>query len=298
MNCFECKPHLEAYALGALDPYHRVRVEEHLQTCAECRHTLASFHEVVGELPHTLSNASPLRPPPSLKNQIMQAAAADLHAREQARAIQATFAPRAATPAPIARRGRWLLNPRVWMVSLGTSIALIFALLYVTSVEMHQARSRELAAQTELKNLQQSQQDVVALASSETKYEIVLRAPDANSDAFGKVALEVNKPTVLFTAYHLPELALGETYFLWTVNRGAIQLVGQFTPNHDGFAVVVFLADREDPVLKQVFVTRQLSSKLLPSNEHILEWKASPNDSSEDLTNPNFARPTVVRPTQ
>ncbi len=301
MNCSECKPHLEAYALGALDPYHRVRVEAHLQSCAECRHTLASFRKVVGELPHVLGNASPLRPPPSLKHQIMQAAQADLKAREQARAIQETFAPRAERVAPIARRGPWLLNPRLWMVSLASSIILIFVLLgtsYLSNLELQRARSSELAAQAQLNNLQQSQRELVALASSESKYELVLRAADGNSNAYGKVTLEANKPTVLFTAYHLPQLGLNEHYFLWTVNRGAIHLVGQFTPNQDGFAVVVFMADREDPVLKQVFVTRQLSSKLLPSNEHVLEWKASPNDSAEDFTNPSVARPTTVRPSE
>lgn len=297
MNCSEITPNLEAYALGALDAYTRARVESHLQTCAACRHSLQSFYEVVGELPHALSIASPLEPPAQLKSKIMQAAQANL----QAHAIQETFAARAQAPAPIARRGSWLLNPRVWILSLGAATALIVVLLgisFVTNLEMQQARLREQAAQMQLDNLQASQQQLFALASSETKHELVLNAPAASSNAYGKVTLESNRPTILFTAHNLQPLGLNERYFLWTVNRGAIQLVAQFTPNQDGFAMVVFMADREDPVLKQIFVTRQLNSRLLPSNEHVLEWKANPNDSAEEYTNPAIAYPTIVRPTR
>ena len=38
--------------------------------------------------------------------------------------------------------------------------------------------------------------------------------------------------------------------------------------------MIVFMADREDPVLKEVFVTRQLMSKLLPSTDRILELES------------------------
>lgn len=296
MNCSEIKPHLEAFALGALDPYHRTQVELHLQTCAACRHTLASFREVVGELPHALSRVSSLRTPSHLKNKIMQAAQADV----QARVIQETFAPHAAPPAPFARRGSWLLNPRVWVFSLVTSTLLIVLLLgisYVSNLQTRQALSREQAALDQLVNLQANQQQAFLLASSQARHEIVLGAPDNASPAYGKVTLEMNKPTVLFTAYNLPPPGLNQRYFLWTVNKGAFQLAGQFTPNEDGFAMVVFMADREDPVLKQVFVTRQPISKLLPSSDRVLVWKADPNDLSENLLS-IFPSPTVVRPTK
>jgi len=302
MNCSEINPNLEAYALGALDPYTRARVETHLQTCAACRHTLASFREVVGELPLVLSNISPLSPPPSLKQQIMQAAQLDMQAQEQAHAIQQTFAPRAERAAPVTRRVGWLLNPRVWMFALASSMVLIVLLLglsLMSNVQMQQALSREQLALQQLGSLQANQQQAFALTASTTKQEIVLNATDAEPRAYGKVTLEPNKPTVLFTASNLSPPALDQRYFLWTVNKGTIQLVSQFAPNQDGFAMIVFMADRDDPVLKEVFVTRQSITKLLPSNERILSWKARPNDLSEEYSSTTAApRPTIVRPTQ
>lgn len=302
MNCSEIIPNLEAYALGALDPYTCARVETHLRTCASCRHALASFREIVGELPQVLGSVSPLTPPLSLKKQIMQAAMTDAQTREQARAIQETFSPRAQSAAPVARRGHWLLNPRVWMITLASSLLVIILLLglsFMSNFQMQQALSREQLALQQLGSLQASQQQAFALTASTTKQEIALTATDATSHASGKVTLEPNNPTVLFTASNLPQTGLDERYFLWTVNKGTIQLVGQFTPNQDGFAMLVFMADREDPVLKEIFVTRQVTSRLLPSTERVLSWKARPNDLSEQYSSSSASpRPTVIRPAQ
>lgn len=292
MNCSDIQSHLEAYALDALDSYHRSQVEEHLSVCGECRRALASFQNVVGELPQALNQISPLRPPPSLKAKIMRAAQTD----QQARVIQEAFAPRASAATVLTRRR---FNSRVGAISLALASLLVVLLVggwVLIQQQMRQAFLREQAALTELDSLQEHQQELFRLASSQTRHELVLNAAGENSNVTGKVLLESNKPTVLFTAHNLPPLGLGERYFLWTVNRGAIQLVGQFNPDRDGFAMVVFWADRDDPILKQIFVTRQASSKLLPSSEHILEWKASPNYSPEEYQNLLSPLPTVIAP--
>src|SRR3990167_6984156 len=104
MNCSEIRPQLEAYALDALDSFTRAHVEKHMALCEECRATVASLRSVAGELPFALANVSPLRPPPSLRNQLMAAAQQQVHAHAQTTAIKQTFAPRAEAPAPTARR--------------------------------------------------------------------------------------------------------------------------------------------------------------------------------------------------
>src|SRR5581483_5631177 len=117
MNCSDIRPQLEAYALDALDTVTRARVEQHLATCDSCRVTATRLRGVVAELAAAVSAAAPLRPPP-LKKQVLQSVQADVNAHAQTTALQQAFALRAALPTPTARRGRWLLNPRVWMFSL------------------------------------------------------------------------------------------------------------------------------------------------------------------------------------
>jgi hypothetical protein len=169
----------------------------------------------------------------------------------------------------------------------------------MTNLQMQQALSREKLALAQLGRIQANQQEAFALAASNSRHEIVLRAEDSSSNIFGKVTLELKKPTVLFTASNLPQPGLSERYYLWTVTRGAIHLAAEFTPNQNGFAMVVFNTDRDDPILKEVFVTRQLVTRLLPSNERILSWKADPNDLSEEyLSNSAAPHPTIIRPVQ
>lgn len=297
MNCSEIKPNLEAYALGALDPYTRTRVETHLESCAACRHTLASFREVVGELPNVLSNVSPLRPPSALQHKIMQAAQADI----QARAIQETFAPRAIPSAPLAERGRGLLSLRPAMALLAVALVVVISSVGFWSLtqQMQQARLNEQQALAQKNDILRTSERALELASSLSKQDIVLHSPDSTSAVVGVVQLEPSNPTVVFRAYNLPAPGLGQSYFLWMVNKGTIQRVGQFAPGDNGFGLVTFLTDREDPVLKQLFVTLQSTTDLFPSSTHVLEWTADPNDSSEEFNPaPLSARPTVVMPGQ
>jgi anti-sigma factor RsiW len=300
MNCFDIRPQLEAYALDALDTPTRARVEQHLAACESCRVTATMLRGVVAELPAALSAASPLRPPPSLKKQLMQSVQADVKAHAQTSAMHQVFAPRAALPTPTARRGRWLLNPRVWMFSLATSMLVIVALVgwtLTSNLRMQHALSKAQAVQQKLEEFQTQQALAVPILSSLSAREIVLSAPNSGSDAFGKIVLDANKPTVVFIGYNLPPLPLGQTYVLWTIDRGIMQARGSFTPNRDGFALVVFSADRNDPLLKEVLVTRQMPAEVMPSTDRVLVWRADPNDLLEELSYSSiFPRPTVILP--
>lgn len=300
MNCSEIRPQLEAYALDALDVLTRARVENHLVTCTHCRATVTELRNVLGELPFAVSTASPLRPPPTLKRQLLQAIDAQVHAHAQATAVKQTFAPHAERAAPIARRGSWLSNPRVWMVSLATSMLVIVALVawnLTSNLKMQQALSSARVAQQKVDEIKDQQALAVPVLNSLSALEIVLTSPDPSSNASGKVVIDPSKPTVVFIGYNLPRLPAGQTYVLWTIDKGVMQERGEFTPNRNGFALVVFLAERNDPVLKQVLVTRQLSTDLVPSADRVLIWKSDPNDLSEELSYGSlFLRPTVIHP--
>lgn len=276
MNCSEIKPNLEAYALGALDPYHATRVEKHLKTCAACRHTLASFREAVGELPHALTHAAPLKPPAHLKARVMQAVAEENQAREHVRAMQETFASRAVAPLPRGRRGAWLTSPRSMLLALSTAGLVIAALMFwvvSTNSKLQQALDNELGAREQL--AAQSHQVLNTLEDPRTVY---LFAADASSNAYGKLLFDPNKRDVVFLAYNLPQPGLSRRYILWTRNKGYMQRVAQFMPDPKGNALANFKVDY-DLVLKEVYVTEQLPSYPLPVEPKILRWVS---DKSED----------------
>ncbi len=275
MNCAEIKPDLEAFALGTLDRYHAARVEKHLQTCAACRHDLASFREVVGELPHTLNLASPLRPPASLKERVMRAAESDLRAREQVRTMQQTFnSPK--TPSPQRKNRAWLAGSRLTLLALGLSTLVIIALVvyaFRSNARLERALDSELGAREQL--VEQGHQ---VLNTLQDPHAVYLLATADDSKAYGKLLFDPNRRDVVFFAYNLPQPGLSRRYILWTRNKGYMQRVAQFTPDADGKAMASFKVD-SSLVLKEVYVTEQLPSYPLPVDPKILHWIS---DKTED----------------
>jgi anti-sigma factor RsiW len=304
MNCSEIRPQLEAYALDALDPRVRAQVAAHLETCAMCRREADALRDVTAELPMVLAHVSPLRPPAALKARLLDAVQVQENAHAQTAARQDSILPHSIAPhaeiaAPFAQRGHWLLNPRTWMVSLGTAmlvIVILAAWTLASNAQMQQARLNAQAAQEKVNQLQEQQALAVPVLNSLTAQEIVLTSPDAASATHGKVVLDRTKPTVVFIGYNLPELTGDFEYVLWSIDRGTMQARGSFVPNRDGFAMVVFLADRSDPLLKEILVTRQMKTDLMPSPDRVLVWRADPNDLSDDFSTGFFTpRPTVSR---
>lgn len=295
MNCSEIRPNLEAYALDALDPSMRAEVDAHLKKCAACRRRAESLRAAASELPRALGAASPLRPPAALKTKLMQAAQADI----QAHAVRETFAPRAGRPAP-ARRGFWLFQPRLRVAAVGLlGIAIIALFLWTVSANarMQEALSNEQSALAQMDALKKQQELALPVLNSLNAQAIALEPTELLPDAVGKVLLEPNNPTIVFVGNHLPIPPRGQEYVLWTTTKGVMQPVGHFVPNEHGFALVAFRADRDDPVLKEIFVTRQPASQLLPSVERVLVWKSDPSDFSGEITIGSiYPNPSVTPP--
>lgn len=281
MNCAEIKLNLEAYALGALDPQTHTSIERHLLECDACRRAALQYAIVVHSLPDALAKTSTLVPPASLKQNLLNAVQAEVegHAGKRPRALRR--APSPEPPAPIAARPRWLVNPRVWMLSLAISIAVIFALIVwvtITYVRLQQALFNETAALNQVRTYQLSEAAQETLVKFENPQTAPMSATDPTSKVKGSLTFVHNKPYIVFEASNLPPLELNKQYFLWTKNEGRMQLVARFAPKPDGTIQLSFLVDREYPVLKRVILTRQLSlrdvaSEGFPYNESILEWQ-------------------------
>lgn len=291
MNCSEIQPQLEAYALNALDPLSRPRVENHLETCAACRRTLSSFQAVLGELPHALSRASALYPPASLKSKIMQAAQADASAHQDPQPIElARVTARASIAQPPirnSRRGHWLLNPRFWMISLGGSLALILVMLSwftITTLQMQQELARQEVSLQQMDAASKRKEEGLVYVLTHPKYQTIVLSPtDPSIQTEATIRITRDDPTILFTAKNLPPLPTGKRYILWTTTNGVTQQVAQFEPDsHQGISVV-FFADRDFPLLKQVFVTRQPAKYPYPSRDRILDWRADQRDGTDSI---------------
>jgi anti-sigma-K factor RskA len=101
----DCGGDVAAYALGALDAAEAEAFRRHLQTCTVCQEELASFQEIVDELPLA---APRHRAPASVRRKVMREVAAD--ARRRGR------------PAPrpgLARRARLVPRP---VLALGAAL--------------------------------------------------------------------------------------------------------------------------------------------------------------------------------
>ena len=74
----ECGGDVAAYALGALDPAEAEAFRRHLETCAVCQEELASFEQVVNELPGA---APPHKAPAAVRRKVMREVTADTRRR-------------------------------------------------------------------------------------------------------------------------------------------------------------------------------------------------------------------------
>lgn len=285
MNCAEIKPNLEAYALGALDPFTLALVKHHLVECDACRRAALQFAIVAHTLPDTLAKKSNLVPPASLKKNVMAAVQAEMQTQVHAHGQTQPVALRQIKPTPIARRGHWLLNPRMWTFSLATSVAVILGLmtwLTVTHLQLQEAISKETAALEQVHTYRLSEDARAQLVQFRNPQLVAMSNTDG-SDAIGTLTFDGNKPYIVFQGHNLPATELGKQYFLWTMSEGRMQLVSRFSPKPDGDAMVSFAVDKDYPLLKRVIVTRQVSlreiaSDQFPSNESILEFQVPLND--------------------
>lgn len=301
MNCVEITPHLEALALDALDKETRVRVERHLVECEACRRTAQQYAQAAHALPEALAMLAPLDLPASLKQNVMNAAQAEV----QAHAMHQLFAPRAlpiqARPARAARALRWLSEPRHSLVALGSAtaiIAILFISLLITQLQLQQilADVESLRHQTNTRASQATQ-----IASVPSK-DILMLSASPNSDAYAIVSMDAARGMFVVRAYGLEPLAADKEYVVWATTAGITQRVGTLTPYADGSAVISFLPSRNllyykaegttataelaaqnPPILKKVWITRQFITSPLPSNDRVLFWQASSNEEFEEF---------------
>jgi len=293
MNCEQIQPLLEAYALNALNPDEQAQVEQHLAACPTCQRLLNEYTEVTGLLPDALAAASPVQPPASLKESLLQkvkgnSAPADNNAPgESPQMPGAATPPLAPTPStngkPQNERQphplwQWLLRPRGQAV--GTAAILILLVLTIfLGVRLSVVLAEERALQAELANLFNQQEVVLEVVDSENTIKRVLLAPEPRPDSqfpsYGKLYTRTDLPHVVAMVARLPQPPAGQAYHFWVTNNNQTKLAGVMEVNDDGFGLVVFDAPRIGPTYQLAQLTLQPTGSTAPSGEPILVWDAS-----------------------
>ena len=237
MDHSDLRAQLEAYALGALEPDEGEAVREHVARCAECALELVAFERVADGLPSALAAASPLRIHRSLQRRIV--------ARVQGRA------------------GRRLL-PVHWLAAAVAVLAIVLFLassLYALSLRQQLAEGQVLRQQSlekvQTRLSQPDQYRVLEVLDSTTTTRRLLRSVDPDHpDAYGKLWTRGDDADVVVMVNRLPQPDPGQRYELvLTTVDGRTVSPGQLAVDPDGFAMLLFAADRKGPAYRSAVVS-------------------------------------------
>ncbi len=239
---------LVPHALGALETAEARELEQHLQTCAECRDELDAWQETASALAYAAETAEPSQ---DLRTRIL-AGARTLPQTETARALDSfeTVTNGASEQNSSEQKSNVILMPaprRAWgsMQTFGAIAAsLLIAALAVALAMLWQ---RNNAMETEVARIthqyDESQQEL-ARARDDKR---LLTAPDASiaslsgtenaSGARARLAYDKSTGRAMLVADGLPPAPSGKAYQLWYINEGQKPMPGGvFTTDAAGHA--------------------------------------------------------------
>lgn len=245
----ELQERLEAYALGALEAEEAEAVAIHLLSCPACQSELSSYRRVADSLPSALAAGSPLRVHPSLKRRVL----AGLHA-----------------PARTRRRFRAALWPAAAALAV-----LMFAGSTIWGLHEQQQLARlELLRGEQLTKLQtmldrDDQLRVLELLDSSARVKRPLKPVDPASPTFqhsyGKLWTRTDGDDVVVMVNLLPQPPAGLHYELLLTSEGRTVDAGALKVDQDGFAMLVFKANKKGPSYTRATVTLGVTP--------ILDWQ-------------------------
>jgi anti-sigma-K factor RskA len=272
MDCSGISDQLEAYTLGALDAEERQTVERHLAGCADCRRLAEELAAAAHLVPLALAAASPQRPPADLKDRVFRSLQAPSMAPQPAASDAANVD--VATPRP-----RILpVRPAWWRPRTLVAVAaiLVLALSLAWSVRLSEALDRERALRERVAgHFSQQQEIVLEVVDSDEATRVILRPPDADSQAYGKLFTRPDLPHVVAMAARLPVPPEGQTYHLWLTSGDRTFLAGVLPVNDQGFGLLVFDANHDGPTYDAALLTLQPPGDSAPAGETVLAWSRS-----------------------
>jgi anti-sigma factor RsiW len=270
---------LEAYALGALDADERHAVERHLAICTECRRLAADLAATVNLLPLALAAASSLRPPADLKDRVLRAAhrsATGVTAGGASARPSATVAEPAPGGVTSGMLDRWRIVPGRagrWRSVAAAALLIVLALSLIWGARLSEALDQERALRASVAaHFSRQQEIVLEVVDADEATRVILRSPDPDSRAYGKLFTRPDLPHVVAMAARLPIPAEGQTYHLWLTSEGRTFLAGVLPINDQGFGLLTFDADHDGPSYEAARLTLQAAGAEAPGGETVLAW--------------------------
>jgi hypothetical protein len=234
----EAREDLEAYALGALDDADRRRASRHLAACPACRSQVAEYEDLLARLPAALAAAAPSSPDPAVLRRVLAVAT----------------------------------RPPLWPRVAGLALAVAVLVLVAVGAWNYQLTQTIAHERDVYRRLAGQQEIVFEVVDSPRATRTFLRSPVSGSTAYGKVFVRSDLPFVVAMAGNLPPPPAGQTYRLWlTLDSGETVEAGTLAPE-DGFASVVYQAERSGPVFQSIRVTAQPSGTTAPEGVPVIFW--------------------------
>jgi anti-sigma-K factor RskA len=230
---------LALHALDALEPSEARVLEEHLNTCAECRDELIRLRDAAGLLAY---GATPAAPRPEVRARIMSSIAADKQREQPA-------APSSARVVPLKSRA----ERNIWTIGLRLAAGLAFVALLIGVVVLWRRDVRmrqEIAQLSREANTQQHelvrdrdvlarQREALALLNSTTAKKMELAGTTTAQGARGTFVYDQKTGRAILMADGLPATPADKAYELWFIPKGHSPMAGRiFTVDASGHAML------------------------------------------------------------
>ena len=218
---------LEAYTLDVLEPDERHAVQQHLATCTDCRRLADDLAATVDLLPLALAAASPLRPPTDLKDRVLHATQAPslplLAKRTEASGNkempEAPPRRQGHQPGDAMERPAWQTGR--WRTVAAAALLVVLGLSLVWGAASARRGSGACLARARRGHFSQQQEIVLEVVDADEATRLILRSPDPDSRAYGKLFTRPDLPHVVAMAARLPIPPEGQTYHLWLTSEVA-----------------------------------------------------------------------------
>ncbi len=212
---------LPQYALGELQGEERLRIEEHLESCADCRRELA---EVQGDLAALAFSVSGPEPPLRSRQRLMDAIAKEPRLLDRS--------PKVAT----ARRGWWRV---LELAAAAAAVAFVLFAVREKKNLVREVASLQGESANQQQQLLQANELLTSLTSAEAEH-FTLVAAKSPPQPQGRAIYVRRNGTLVFLASNMAPLPAQKIYELWLIPKtGAPIPVGLFKPNSDGNATLV-----------------------------------------------------------
>lgn len=232
----ETRELLPAYALDALGPDERRRVEGHLASgCDRCAAELAELERVLGVLGES---APPVSPPPGARERLLSLVGAEPSHREGERDRRA-----------VPRRAGWLAAAALGAVALVGGWILWETTSRADRLRQENAELRQTVEEQRerIGALERERTELarhISFLVGRSTEHVRLAALEAAPGATGRAVVDRDSGRGQFFAYGLPPLATDRTYQLWYIVDGEPLSAGIFEVGTDGVGTVDVEVDR------------------------------------------------------